>query len=198
MAGTRKSAPFSLSVSEVGRSGYIWGKRGGALGALSDSNSDTCDISSSWGGVFMKASSTSSVEQTVYKEVNLITVHYFAIFHCTLLFTIQLICSEVLFQCTTSCSHCSLTSCGSRAGHLLEVSLGGPSPVLVWRGSLEPFLQTRNFVELPFWAQGGLAMLGAGEKIFSCFLLCVCMCNGGRQSWRVRSRQKASSGVHSH
>ena len=91
VAGTRKSAPFSLSVSEVGRSGYIRGERGGALGALSDSNSDTCDISSSRGGVLMKASSTSSVEQTVYKEVyvNLITVLTIssdATFQCSLLF----------------------------------------------------------------------------------------------------------------
>ena len=61
----------------------------------------------------------------------------------------------------------ALTTYGSRAGHLPEVSPGRMSPVLVWRGLLELLLQTRNFVQLPFWAQGGLATLGVREKVFS-------------------------------
>ena len=63
---------------------------------------------------------------------------------------------------------------------MLEVSLGGTSPVLVWRGSLELFLQMRNFVQIPFWAQGGLATLGAGEKVFSGLLLCGCIIGGDK------------------
>jgi len=62
----------------------------------------------------------------------------------------------------------ALTTYGSRASHLSEVSLGRTSPVLVWRGLLELLLQTRNFVQLPFWAQGGLATtLVVRKKVFS-------------------------------
>lgn len=59
VTGTWKLPPFSFSVSEEGRSGYIRGERGGALGASSDSNSDTCDISSSRGGGLLKVSTSS-------------------------------------------------------------------------------------------------------------------------------------------
>ena len=197
VAGTRKPPPFSLSVSEVGRSGYIRGERGGALGALSDSNSDTCDSSSCCGGL-VKASSTSSVCMNSLLSHNefilstlqawpFFTIHWFKLIAAfqgslpplsSILYCLEWWqdgCDTYRVKFSLPALPTALTTYGSRAGHLPEVSLGRTSPVLVWRGLFELFLQTRNFVQLPFRAQGGLATLGVREKVFSWFLLCVCM-----------------------
>ena len=181
VAGTRKPPPFSLSVSEVGRSGYIRGERGGALGALSDSNSDTCDSSFSCG--LVKASSTSSMcMNSLLSHIaffQLCKHDPFSQFigNCSIprIITSILYCLEwwqdgcdtYRVKFTLPALPTALTTYGSRAGHLPEVSLGWTSPVLVWRGLLELLLQTRNFVELPFRAKGGLATLGVREKVFN-------------------------------